>query len=221
MKKILYFGLEISESWQKKQQSAKILHCPLIAIEPRSLKCTDIARAFSLLSEYTHVVMTSKVAVRLFFQGLDHYQVEVKNKTFIAVGQATARAIADYGEQAAYIALEESSEGIVLMLESLDLSHASFLWPCSTLSRNVLPLFFERKGIRFCKVPFYSTVPNKNAQIILRKHLADSDELVFTSPSSVDAYISFCKVIPRDKLITSIGPITETALIQYQNIQYH
>lgn len=214
MKKILYLGLEISEAWKKKHHDAKVMHCPIIRIQPLSLQCPEIMAAFSLLDEYTHIVMTSKVAVRLFFQALKHFQIEIRNKMFIAVGQATAKVIAEYGNEAAYTASEESSEGIVQMFQALNLSNAYLFWPCSALSRNIIPFYLERKCIRFCKKPLYLTVPNLNSLDVLNQHLHDADELVFTSPSSIDAFISFKKVLPKNKIIHAIGPITEAALFK-------
>lgn len=217
MKKILYFGLEIPQALKQKQDKALIVHCPLITIEKRPLGDPDIVSAFSRFEDFTHIILTSKVAVSQFFLALKHFHKDAEDKVIVAVGQATAQAIAKEGLEAAYIASEESSEGIIKMLGPLELINAYFLWPCSALSRRVIPDFFKQKGIRFCQVPLYTTLANESCKELLQKQLAEADELVFTSPSTVDAFIRFCGRIPLDKQITPIGPVTAKALNELTN----
>lgn len=213
MKKILYFGLQLPDDRKYNRENAIVLHCPLIAIESFSLSDPKIVAAFTNFDiGYTHILLTSKEGVRLFFNALTRFDLKVGNKIIVAVGKATARSIALNGETAAFVASEESSEGIVKLLESMDLTNTSFFWPCSTLSRKVIPNFFERKRIPFCTIPLYTTVTNETCKEFLLEHLTDADELVFTSPSTVNAFVDLYGAIPRGKQITSIGPVTEMAL---------
>lgn len=219
MRKVLYFGLEIPKKWEHKQEGSFVVHCPLIAIQGLSHNDPQIAAAFFRYAEYTHVVLTSKVAVRLFFSALEHYHQKAADKIIIAVGRATAQSILEQNSIAVHVASEESSEGIVKLLEPLDLNGSYFLWPCSALSRKVIPHFFESKGIPFCMAPLYTTVANESCRELLRRHLKDADELVFTSPSTVAAFITLYGPIPRDKQITSIGPVTAEALSKSQRLK--
>ena len=209
MGKILYLGLEISKRWRQENQEAEIIHFPIIKTDVRSLDEPEIVRAFLQFEKYTHVILTSKVAVRLFFKALLHFGIankELTQKEIIVVGKSTAEAVTDHGAHASYCASEESSEGIVELLKTLNLAEAHSLWPCSALSRQIIPNFFKQNGICFCQVALYTTLPSPS------KEPPDADELVFTSPSTVDAFLETFKTIPWHKKITAIGPITEARL---------
>jgi uroporphyrinogen-III synthase len=209
MKKTLYLGLEISKRWRQENLGAEIIHFPIIKIEERSLNESEITKAFSQFERYTHIILTSRVSVMLFFKTLLHFGIPKKAlaaKKIIVVGKSTAEVVGEFGADVAYCATNETSEGIVERLKSLNLSEAHFLWPCSALSREVIPNFLKQSGIAFCQVALYTTLTN------ISKEFPEADELVFTSPSTVDAFLENFKTIPWDKKITAIGPITEARL---------
>lgn len=209
MGKTLYLGLEISKRWQQENQEAEIIHFPIIKTVVRSLDEPEIVRAFLQFEKYTHFILTSKVAVRLFFKALLHFGIPSKkllHKEIIVVGKATAEAVTIHGAEVSYCATEESSEGIVELLKTLNLPRTHFLWPCSSLSRPIIPNFLKQSGICFCQAALYTTLPNPSTE------LPDANELVFTSPSTVDAFLEAFKMIPWHKKITAIGPITEARL---------
>jgi uroporphyrinogen-III synthase len=43
-------------------------------------------------------------------------------------------------------------------------------------------------------------------------NLAAFDEIVFTSPSTIEAFLAIFGALPRDKILTPVGPVTEAAL---------
>lgn len=209
MRKILYLGLEISKRWRQENQGAKIIHSPIISIHERSLDEPTIIQTFSQFERHTHIILTSKVAVKLFFKALLQFGISKEalfDKNIIVVGKSTAEVVTDHGAHVSYCASEETSEGIVDMLKTLNLAEAHFLWPCSELSREVIPNFLKQNGTSVCQVVLYTTLSN------VSKELPEVDELVFTSPSTVDAFLESFKAIPWDKKITAIGPITEARL---------
>lgn len=215
MKKILYFGLEVPEEWKSKPSEKEILHYPLIKIEARPLNEPDIFHAFAKLEYFTHILLTSKTGVRLFFQAVDFFEKprqNITNKIFIAVGRATAKAIESHQINVNFVAKVECSEGITHLLNSLNLLEAKMLWPCSALSRDVISTFCRQKGIYLNALPLYTSVTNCAYQEALKEELPKADELIFTSPSTVDAFIDLFGSLPKDKLITPIGPITAKKL---------
>jgi uroporphyrinogen-III synthase len=55
----------------------------------------------------------------------------------------------------------------------------------------------------------YDTVPQKLEPI---PDLNAIDEIVFTSPSTVRAFVEIFRHIPQDKTLTCLGPITQEEL---------
>lgn len=211
-RRVLYLGLRVPQEWKER---AEIIHCPVIKIIERSLEQKDILEAFSRISAYTHVLLTSRIAAELFFRFL---KGPVKTGSqgkmtavIIAIGQGTSEKIQEEGFKASYTASEETSEGIIELLKALNLTDAYLFWPHSQLSRSIIPDFLQKQMIPFCAVPLYTTVPN-NCGEELRAKLLDVNEIVFTSPSTVDAFLSLVKSFPKNKILTAVGPITEAYL---------
>jgi len=206
-KSVLYLGLDAPQVPLDK----KLVHCPVIKIIPRPPQQAEIASAFKKIASYTHFIFTSKSAVRIFFEYLNDYGQNLGNQCVIAVGKGTASFLRQYGVDAAIIAAEESAEGIVKELEKLNLKKAHVFWPHAALARSVLGDYLKGKVLSFDEVIVYDTHPNWPAQKI---DISKIDEIIFTSPSTIDAYIEVFGPLPDDKLLTCIGPITKQALLQ-------
>lgn len=193
-KKVLHLGLTPNSS----SPYRKVIHYPIIKIVPRTFDITNI-------HEFTHIIFTSKSAVQIFFDCLEKPSL-IQNKNIIAVGRATAEKIQEYGISVDITAKQESSEGIIEKLKTLELRNAYLLWPHSALSRDLIPKFFAKENIKFQECILYNTVPNKPGP------LPDFDEIIFTSPSTVDAFVKFFGELPKNKTLTPIGPVTSRKL---------
>lgn len=207
-KRVLYLGLEVPNVFLEEE----VIHYPVIRIEPRSIADAQIQRSFVALKEFTHLLFTSKSAVRIFcdYALLMGLQMDaLLNKSVIAVGQSTAKELAQHGLQAHFIASEESSEGIVQMLSDVSLGNAYIFWPHSALSRSVLQDFFDEKQIRYHACVVYDTLLQAPRPI---PELALIDEIVFSSPSTVDGFVQIYGSLPKGKRLTAIGPVTRSYL---------
>ncbi|MBA2728377.1 MAG: uroporphyrinogen-III synthase, partial [Parachlamydiaceae bacterium] len=163
---------------------------------------------------YTHLVITSKTAISLLFEFAENYGIAKKtilDKKVIVVGKATAAAAAEYGLSATFPVADETAEGMVTILKGQNLQAAYLFWPHSVLSRSILPEFFQNEGLRYCDAVLYDTIPNCKIHYP-QLDLNVIDEIVFTSPSTVDAFCQILGPIPWHKQITSIGPITAAYL---------
>jgi uroporphyrinogen-III synthase len=226
MNKALYLGLEISKQWVEAHPNQEFIHCPIISIEEFPLHPPSMANAFAEIPHYNFILLTSKVAVTLFFKALSHFGYTNQNlmdKMIIAVGKATAEAIEMHGIQANYIASNESSEGIVELLNTLNLENGRFFWPSSALSRKIIPSYLKSRTITLHQVALYTTV-TRNCKEEILTILPMVNELIFTSPSTVDAFLELFGDIPWDRTIASIGPVTEAHLQQIKKtcqIQSH
>lgn len=202
MSRILYLGLEPPEN-------EEVIHCPIIDVIPRPASDPTIVAAFRDFPLYTHLIFTSKVGVVTFFALAEEETVE--GKQVIAVGERTAARIEEYRVKVDYVAERETAEGVVDVLLGLSLDDAYCFWPHSALSRRVIPSFFEGEGYLFRECVLYDTVPRKGVEL---PDLAMIDEIVFTSPSTVEAFRQLVGALPQDKKLVGIGPVTTRALAE-------
>ncbi|MCE5317947.1 MAG: uroporphyrinogen-III synthase, partial [Parachlamydia sp.] len=203
-KRILHVGLQPPSP----KAGEKIVHCPLIRIVPRPLD----AAAFAEMASYTHLIFTSKSAVEIFCS----YQKEVRAKEVFAVGHATAICLLEHGIHVTETAQDERAEGIIALLEKRDLSQAYLFWPHSAQARTVLRDYFDQKGMRYRECPLYDTLPLRPERL---PDLAQFDEIHFTSPSTVEAFVQYFGQLPQDKILKAIGTVTASAIKKTQAIK--
>jgi uroporphyrinogen-III synthase len=208
-RRTLYLGLELPDTLKAKDA----VHFPIIQIVPYPLDAPKIKEAFSHIQNYTHIIFTSKTAVRLFFQALKFYKFNLEQlhlKTFITVGKSTSQALQQHGIKADIVARNETAEGIIEELTQIDCSDAYFFWPHSAHSRPVITNFFKQNRIKHQECLLYETQPiNPSGKL---PDLSRFDEIMFTSPSTLDAFIAIFGQLPTDIRLTTIGPVTQAHL---------
>jgi len=177
--------------------SGKVVHYPVIR---------TVARPIDLdLMPFTHIIFTSKNAVDHFLaqKGL---QTEQK---CIAIGQVTAEALTLHGITPWKIAEVETQEGVIELLMQENLQESRLLLPRSALARSALTDYLDQARIRYVALDLYDTLFQAPTPI---PDLATIDAIVFTSPSTVDAFLQIYSQIPSDKEIIAQGPITQARL---------
>ena len=203
MKKILYLGTSPAQF----AGDGHLVHYPVIKIVPRGTENQEVREALEELDAYSHLIFTSKNAVKIFFALVD--PSAVKNKFVLAVGKVTALHLEMHGITPNVIASEETQEGIIAELQQLDLKNSYIFLPRSQRSRPELVRFLEKQGVRFRTVDLYDTVSQRLEPV---PDLKVFDEIVFTSPSTVAAFKEIFGALPRGKKLLAIGPVTEEAL---------
>jgi uroporphyrinogen-III synthase len=193
---ILYLGIDPSR-WKTKKN---LLHYPVIKTE--------------LIAEpdwidwpfFTHLLFTSRSAVL-------HWK-RFEEKKIIAIGTATAALLRNYGCHP-LVASESTQEGVIELLKRLDLSNAYLAWPRSERARNILVPFLSSLAppFRFVALDLYKTVFQRLEPV---PSLEEIEEIVFTSPSTVEGFLQIYGQIPQNKKITAIGPVTQDALLRYK-----
>jgi uroporphyrinogen-III synthase len=191
-RKILYLGLEMPA-----HLAEKALHCPIISVVPR-----DPTECLTLFPPCTHLVVTSKSSVRI----LQNLGLDLRSKVTIAVGQQTANLL----PVAHHVAAEECAEGVVALLRGLDLREAQLFWPHAAKARSVISDYCREAGVRLSECILYDTVVRMPHPL---PDLSIFEEIVFTSPSCVDAFIEIFGPLPREKRLTAIGPVTQMRLL--------
>ena len=213
MKTVLYLGLDepdLSSKFIHDPKEIDLIHYPIIKIIPRSKNdCHDVLKNFL---EFSHIIFTSKTSVNIVFDYLEYYSYPknlIEQKQYIAVGANTAKQLEKQGIKNVLVAVQETAEGVIDMLKTLNLKDSYIFWPHSSLSRNTLSEYLLNENLKHKECIFYDTVPFLTEPLPC---LSKVDEIVFTSPSTVDAFLSFYKALPLNKILTPIGPITKAAL---------
>ncbi|MBI2742853.1 MAG: uroporphyrinogen-III synthase [Chlamydiales bacterium] len=203
MKRTLYLGTSPAHF----ASEGHLIHYPVIKVVPRSPNHPEIAQAFENLSSCTHIIFTSKNTVAVFLQQVEREKLE--GKCIIAIGRVTAAHLNLQKVRVDHVAEQESQEGIIALLETLDLKGANIFMPRSSLARPQIVHFLQEKGVNYTAVDLYDTVVQR---LEPTPELRDFDEIIFTSPSTVHAFKEIFGHLPKDKKLIAIGPITEEAL---------
>lgn len=189
MKRTLYFGLRLPARLQGCAE-----HCPLIEIQPIPYEPIN-------LENFTHYIVTSQTTLEV----LPHLPI----KPVISVGSRTTESCLRHGQTNVQTAFPETAEGLISLLQDSNLSAAHIFYPHSALSRPLIQQYLLQSCISHVATPVYTT----NARTLSTPpDLAAFDELIFTSPSTVDAFLlNYGHPPPVHKSIP-IGPVTAKKL---------
>ena len=218
MKRILYLGLDPARF----SGEGALAHWPIIRIDPRPLSDSSIFEPLARFDDYSHLVITSKNCAAILFDYLEKLSFlpqSWSNKITIAVGRATAAYLQKRGIAHPLVAEEETAEGVLQVLEQLPLSHTGsnirLFWPHSAEARPVIQNYLIAKNIAHHACAFYDVRTNIPPGPL--PSLDDFDEIVFTSPSTVKAFLEVFGSFPLHAVLRPIGPITEKALLAFQS----
>ena len=214
-KRVLYLGLNPSHY----SSDGEMIHWPIIQIIPQPLSDLTLYETLKNFDRYTHLILTSKTTVSILHDYLPQLGInwqQQHHQTQLAVGQVTAKQLKASGIHPTHIDLEETAEGLIQLIQKLPLEDSPhFFWPHSLKARTVIKDFFNKEKIRFTECVLYDTQPQAAKEI---PKLDDFDEIVFTSPSTVEAFIYFYGKLPTHLKLTPIGPITAACLINHCSI---
>ncbi len=203
---LLYLGLD-----PKGYQTEKtIIHFPVIQTRNIPFDHPKIAHAFSDLDEYTHLIFTSKSTVHYFFEALRFYgfSSDLNHKVIFSIGESTQNSLKKQGIES-QLAKCATQEGVIAALAQIDFEKSYLFYPRSKIARSLLEHFLIKKEIRHQLCDLYETVPRLEKQ---NWNWEEIDEIVFTSPSTVNAFFNFYSLPPSGIALTSIGPVTKRAL---------
>ena len=138
-----------------------------------------------------------------------HLTNRLKGKKILAIGRGTEETV---GYDCFAVSSLETQEGMIELIKTIDLQESYMLYPRSSKARPLLAEYLKETGIQHQICDLYETVYLKPEPI---PALEDFEEIVFTSPSTVKAFLALYGSIPKNKKITCIGPITEQAIINF------
>lgn len=191
---ILYLGLD-PERWPHQP----VYHYPIIRTE----RLPFDVKFLSEWPKFTHVIFTSRTAVQYWWEVAPCF-----DKKAIAIGPATAEALRKRGIDP-LVAADSTQEGVIDLFKTVDLSQARIFCPRSKRARREIDRFFSQANIPFTGLALYDVVFQKPMPA---PDLTQVEEIVFTSPSTVEAFIDQFGSLPGNKKLTPIGSVTREAI---------
>lgn len=205
-KAILYVGTDPTHY----QGRGRVIHYPVIRLVPKPVSDPHIERCLCSLSVYTHILFTSKQAVSIFFSLVESYpEFSPRAYQYLSIGAATTHAIQSRGGLAIQQALVATQEGVIDLIEKIPHQEMVVLYPRSSQARPLLADFFAKQKIVHTICDLYDPCVQSSLPI---PDLAEIDEIVFTSPSTVRGFLEIFAQVPDQIRLVAIGPITQRAL---------
>jgi uroporphyrinogen-III synthase len=192
----LYLGTDPSEYGEA------VIHYPVIELE----RVEPDPKVFQALFKATHFLFTSKHAVDFFFQT---FTIDLSDKVLIAIGPVTAKRLRLRGYEKIIIPEEATQEGVIERLKKEEITHV--FYPRSALARDLLLQFFIENKICHTAFTLYETRTIKNPPPL---DFSGIEEIIFTSPSTVNSFLELFHSFPPGAKLTAIGPITRRVLVK-------
>lgn len=200
------------------ERGATILRFPTILIvDPDSWDECD--RAIINLRGYDGIFFTSRNAVTKFLGRLDAMNPAAKsilvNRPVYAVGEKTGIALEEAGIPVALTPEISSGQELAAMFSGGSAAGKKFLFPRSSIARDILPNALRSLDAVVDEVVVYQTIsPSQQNLETIRRALmqGEVDIVTFFSPSAVRNYLQMMgsKSLERT-LVAVIGPTTAAA----------
>lgn len=206
-KRILYTGTHI----RNYVHLGYVTHHPMIKLVSMN-ETREIDDAIASFDQFDVVVFTSIYAVKFLFERITANGLDSRlfsGIKIISIGNHTSSKLSEFGLIPDLQPTKESSEGIVELVKSKAIQNARILLPRSDLATNYLPEQLAKLGNEVTKLKIYSNELPDNIQKV---NPASFDQIIFSSPSCVDNFVSFYGSIPSKPEIVCKGGETLKAL---------
>ncbi|WP_152654768.1 uroporphyrinogen-III synthase [Oceanobacillus sp. CFH 90083] len=161
------------------------------------------------LSSFEWVFITSANGVQAFFQLLQqHHKKLPQGLQFGIVGKKTEEVLEAYGYTASFV---PSSFDALTMAEEFTSFHTTdkpVLLIRGNLSRQILPEKLREAQIPYETLEVYETIYCTESKQELNNVLSTIDYITFTSPSTIDAFVTLAEYIPDKAMYICIGKTT-------------
>ena len=163
---------------------------------------------------YDWIVFTSGNAVKYFFKKLYALGRDARafSKTrFAVIGQASGQRLQEVGIRADLCAALESSAGLLAAFDRVDVAGRAILLPQAHVCSDELPEGLAQRGANVKRLAVYQTIE----QDIDDVDLDYIDQVLFTSGSTVRAFVNRFGTLPDHIQALCLGIPTQTAAQQY------
>lgn len=162
------------------------------------------------------IIFTSTRAVTFWSELLLQLGLDFPLETQVAcIGEKTAEAANQDGFTPDFYPTEPGSEKFLEEFEDLisnNLAKPRVFMPTAEGGRAMIPERLKELGCAVTTLPLYRTMAREDVgRVVSQEEIKKSSMIVFTSPSSVDAFIKNFS-IPEDILVASLGKYTSDHL---------
>lgn len=180
-----------------------------IEVQPVSYK--DFRREKINIVEFTAIIFTSRNAVDHFFRICQEAKMEMPAEMkYFCISEQTANYLQKY------IVLRKRKlfvgERTAADLFDVIKKHKGekFLYPCSDIRKDDLPVFMRANNLKFSEAVIYRTVASDLSDLAEVKY----DCIAFFSPSGISSlFINFPDFVQDSTRIAAFGPTTAKAVI--------
>ncbi len=164
------------------------------------------------LSEYTAVILTSKMAIDHYFRMAGECRFEVPDTMkYFCISEAVAvylQKYVTYRKRKIFFGKQTIEE----LVDSLKKHSAEkFVLPCADILRDKIPEVLDANNINFAKATLYKTVAADLSDL----EDVYYDMLVFFSPAGIESlFKNFPNFVQNDTCIAAFGPSTASAVIK-------
>lgn len=194
----------------------KIVHWPMIDIKPVTMTAAQLKNLNDAFDAADIVVLTSWYAAEHFF-GTNVIArspggtTKQSLKIFAVIGQRTAKALTKRGIHPDIIAQEETAQGLFKAIsQSLEIKGKRILLPRSSLPNPYLKEALTEKGAMVTEITIYENTKPPKRDL----PSANIEGIIFTSPSTVNNFLTDYGRIPASWAIMAKGPVTLATLQQ-------
>lgn len=195
-----------------KKYNLNLTFRPFIEIHPVELK--EFKKKPVNISAYTAVILTSRHAVRHFFNLCKTLKIEMPAETkYFCVGSQTANYLHKFiivRKRKIFV----GNKGAKDLLRFFPKHRGEkYLYPCSSIRRSDIPAFMKKNKYDFKEAIIYRTVSSDIADLDIESY----DLIVFFSPSGVVSLRSnFPSYEPKNTYLAAFGASTARAIRKHK-----
>lgn len=199
--------LHLGTQPQRYARLGTIVHRPIIECteSPDSEPIAEIVRN---PAAFDWLVFTSPNGVRFFFKKLYAAGLDARifaRAQFAVIGQTTGRKLLEYGIKADLSPAVESAKGLLEAFAPVPFADLSILLPGPEVRSDELPDGLTEKGAKITKLNVYQTIEKTIDDI----DLDYVNQILFTSGSTVRAFVKQCPTLPAHIQALCLGEPTQ------------
>ena len=193
----------------------KVIHQPLIEITRTSE--TGLLQKINDLKQFDWLFFTSRYSVKFFFETLRNAGKDSRylhHLQIASVGRVTSEALKTEGILPDLQPADESSEGLLQLMQEKGIQPGKVFIPRSELGLPVIPVGLKALG---WEVETFATYTNKMPENTVALDLEDIEQIMFSSPSCVTNFLKLYGAFPANIEFIFRGKETEKRFNQLKN----
>lgn len=190
------------------QYKIKVDFRPFIKIEPTNIK--DFRQQKIDFLAHTAVIFTSRNAVDHFFRLASESKIEIPaDMKYFCISEQTANYLQKYiviRKRKIFTGLRTAGDLIEIIKKH---KNEKYIFPCSDIRKEDIPVFLEENGYKFSEAMIYKTVASDLSDL----EDVYYDILAFFSPSGINSlFVNFKDFKQNNTRIAAFGPTTAKAV---------